>query len=68
MATIVPYKIDDQDLERYAKQVLANNIAADQAGIDRHDIGRLMGQMLAPQVRKVDDQDIGKFIQMSALV
>ena len=68
MATTVPYKIDDQDLERYAKQVLANNIAADRLKINRHDIGLLMGQMLTPQRRRIDDQDLSTIIRASSLV
>jgi Asp-tRNA(Asn)/Glu-tRNA(Gln) amidotransferase B subunit len=68
MATTVPYRIDNEDLEKYAKQVLANNVAADRSKLNRHDIGFLMGQMLAPQVRRVDNEDIAKFIKLSALV
>ena len=68
MATTVPYKIDDQDLERYAKQVLANHAAVDRSKINTHDVGFLMGQLLTPQRRRIDQGDLSTYIRRASLV
>ena len=68
MATTVPYKIDDQDLEKYLKQVRANNPAVDLSKVNKHDLGNLTGSLLTPQRRRIDDQDMSTFIRRAALV
>jgi hypothetical protein len=68
MATTVPYKIDDGDLERYAKQVRANNPAVDMVGINKHDLGNRIGELLTPARRRIDDQDLSRYIRAAALV
>lgn len=68
MATTVPYKIDDQDLERYAKQVLANNAADDRLAINKDDMGNILGPLLTPQRYRVNDQDLSTIIRAAALV
>ena len=68
MATTVPYKIDDQDLEKYLKQVRANNPAVDMSSINRHDIGLRAGELLTPARRRVDDGDLSTMIRAASLV
>jgi hypothetical protein len=68
MATTVPYKIDDGDLEKYLKQVRANNPAVDMVGVNKHDIGMRAGELLTPARRRVDDGDLSTMIRRAALV
>lgn len=54
----IPYKIDDQDLEKYIKLARANGAPVDMVRVNRHDQGFVIGAMFSPTRRRIDDGDL----------
>jgi hypothetical protein len=37
-------------------------------GINKHDLGNRIGELLTPARRRIDDQDLSRYIRAAALV